>query len=51
MVTPPSDGQRRLLKQYNAKGKDSAIETLTSMRNVDGAVKGSIVIWEDRDAR
>ena len=51
MVVPPGNGQRRLLKQYNAKGKDSAIETLTSMRNVDEAVKGSIVIWEDRNAR
>lgn len=47
MVTPPVDGARRLLKQYNSPGKDNARETLTSMRNVDTSVNGSIVIWED----
>lgn len=47
MVTPPVDGAKRLLKQYNSQGKDDARETLTSMRNVDTSVKGSIVIWED----
>ncbi len=47
MVTPPSAGERRLLKQYNSAGKDDARNTLTSMRNVDVAVKGSVIIWED----
>ncbi len=47
MVTPPSAGARRLLKQYNSAGKDDAKETLTSMRNVDVSVKGSVIIWED----
>ncbi len=47
MVKPPSDGERRLLKQYNSEGKDDAWETLTSMRNVDVSVKGSVLIWED----
>ena len=47
MLTPPSAGERRLFKQYNSVGKDDARETLTSMRNVDVAVKGSIIIWED----
>lgn len=47
MVAPPSDGARRLLKQYNSPGKDDARETLTSMRNVDLAVKGKVIIWGD----
>jgi hypothetical protein len=47
MVTPPSSGTRRLLKQYNSAGKDVAFETLTSMRNVDTQVNGEIAIWED----
>ena len=47
MVTPPVAGARRLFKQYNSSGKDDAKETLTSMRNVDVSVKGSVIIWED----
>jgi superfamily II DNA or RNA helicase len=47
MVTPPSGGARRLFKQYNSPGKDDARETLTSMRNVDTSVNGSVIIWED----
>jgi len=47
MVTPPSAGARRLFKQYNSAGKDEAKETLTSMRNVDTSVTGSVIIWED----
>lgn len=46
MVSPPSDGAKRLLKQYNSAGQDFAMETLTSMRNVDTQVKGKIVVWE-----
>lgn len=46
MVQPPMSGERRLLRQYNSPGQDFAIETLTSMRNVDTQVKGKIVIWE-----
>lgn len=49
MVTPPSEGNRRLLKQYNSSGKDTALSTLTSMRNVDASVTGSIIIWENND--
>lgn len=45
MVNPPSEGERRLLKLYRTAGKDSAIETLTSMRNVDTPVSGSVIIW------
>lgn len=48
MVNPPGSEERRLLKQFNTKSKDySAIETLTSMRNVDISVKGEALIWED----
>lgn len=47
MVTPPGSGEKRLLKQYNSVGKDAAIETLTSMRNVDKPVTGSIILWEE----
>lgn len=49
MVTPPPEGSRRLLHQYNSAGKDVAINTLTSMRNVDVSVLGSVVIWGDDD--
>ena len=47
MVTPPFEGGRRLLRQYNSQGKDDALDTLTSMRNVDVSVQGNIVIWGD----
>ncbi|MBJ6360360.1 helicase [Paenibacillus sp. MAHUQ-46] len=47
MVSPPASGEKRLLRQYNSPDQDSAIETLTSMRNVDTQVKGKIVIWEE----
>ncbi len=47
MVTPPAEGARRLFKQYNSTGKDDSKETLTSMRNVDTSVNGSIIIWEE----
>lgn len=47
MVAPPTEGGRRLLRQYNSQGKDVALDTLTSMRNVDVSVQGNIVIWGD----
>mgnify|MGYP002509427993 FL=1 len=47
MVSPPSSEERRLLRQYNSAGKDAAVDTLTSMRNVDAPVTGSVVIWEE----
>lgn len=49
MVNPPAGDARRLLKQYNSSGKDSAVETLTSMRNVDTPVSGSIIVWGDNN--
>lgn len=48
MVKPLDENSARLLKQYNAIGKDNARETLTSMRNVDTQVFGEIVIWEEK---
>lgn len=45
MTHPPFAGERRLLKQYNASGNDIAKDTLTSMRNVDTPVMGSVIIW------
>lgn len=49
MVTPPSNlnSEKRLLKQFNSDTYDDAIETMTSMRNVDIQVNGQVVIWED----
>lgn len=47
MMHPPSGGERRLLRQYNSNGKDNAIDTLTSMRNVDTPVTGNVIIWGD----
>ena len=49
MVTPPAGGTRRLLKQYGSNGRDVAISTLTSMRNVDTPVTGSIIVWGDNN--
>ena len=45
MVVPLAGGIRRLLKQYGSNGRDVAISTLTSMRNVDTPVTGSIIVW------
>lgn len=47
MVSPPNSEERRLLRQYNSAGRDVAIDTLTSMRNVDAPVTGSVIIWEE----
>ena len=49
MVNPPAGDAHRLLKQYNSSGKDNAVETLTSMRNVDTPVSGSIIVWGDNN--
>lgn len=49
MVAPPTGGTRRLLKQYGSNERDVAISTLTSMRNVDTPVAGSIIVWGDNN--
>lgn len=46
MVKSPTDGERRLLKAYGARGTDQAFETLTSMRHVDTPVRGNVIVWE-----
>jgi hypothetical protein len=48
MVKNPEDSERRLIKQYNsAKNDKYAIDTMTSMRNVDSAVASNILVWEE----
>ena len=47
MVTPPDDGEARLLKAYNTSKFDRAFDTMMSMRNVDVSVGSSVLIWED----
>lgn len=49
MVAPPAGGTRRLLKQYGSNERDVALSTLTSMRNVDTPVAGSIIVWGDNN--
>lgn len=47
MTNRPNDA-KSLFKQFNSKCNDTdAIETLTSMRNVDVSVNGNVIIWED----
>lgn len=47
----PGEGNRRLLRPYNSGATDAAVDTLTSMRNVDISVRGdAIVKWEDNNA-
>ena len=43
----PADGDGRLLKAYNTSPGDHALDTLTSMRNVDTTVAGSFIVWEE----
>lgn len=48
MVQSPSNEKHRLLKPYNSSESDPALNTLTSMRNVDTTVPGQIIIWENK---
>ena len=48
IVTPPSGNARRLIKPFGG-GHDDAIETLTSMRNVDQSIRSSILLWGEKD--
>lgn len=43
----PSAGEGRLMKRFNANKNDPAFDTMTSMRNVDSAVIGNVLIWEE----
>lgn len=47
MVTPPDEGEARLLKAYNTSKFDQAFDTMMSMRNVDVSVGSSVLIWEE----
>lgn len=44
----PQAEEGRLLKSYNSSRYDlNAIDTLTSMRNVDSTVRGNVLVWEE----
>ena len=47
MAKHPSEGEGRLLKPFNTDPYDEAIDTMTSMRNVDSSVSGTVLIWEE----
>lgn len=47
MVTSPEEGDARLMKAYNTNPYDHALDTMTSMRNVDISVGSSVLIWEE----
>lgn len=47
MVKPPAGDAKRLMKAYGSSGQDPAIETMTSMRNVDKNIASNILIWEE----
>ena len=47
ILKEPGKGEERLLRPYKEKCNDNARDTMTSMRNVDSSVTGSIIIWED----
>ena len=44
LVRDPVEGELRLLKPFGRKSSDDAFDTLTSMRNVDGSVQGSLIV-------
>ena len=49
MVMPPKNGEKRLMKVFNAQSVrgEHPFETMTSMRSVDGTIQGNIRIWEE----
>lgn len=49
MSKHPVDGEGRLLKAFNTDPNDDAMDTMTSMRNVDSTIGGSVLIWENND--
>lgn len=45
----PSANEHRLMKAYNSDPYDIyALDTMTSMRNVDSPISGNVVIWEKK---
>ena len=49
MVKNPDASGERLLKAFGTFREDPAFETMTSMRNVDVMVPGSIIEWKEDD--
>ena len=49
MVKNPDASGDRLLKAFVTFREDPAFETMTSMRNVDVMVPGSIIEWKEDD--
>ncbi len=45
--SPPTGDARRLIKPFGSGSSDDALETLTSMRNVDQSIAGNILVWEE----
>lgn len=48
MIMRPEEGTGRLMKAFNTDPYDNAIDTMTSMRNVDTTVAGNVLIWEGK---
>lgn len=48
MSKSPDEGDGRLIKAFNTSPQDQAFDTMTSMRNVDSAVAGNVLIWEEK---
>lgn len=51
MLSSPDETDGRLLKAYNTGRKDPALETLTSMRNVDSTVRSNIIFFDTGDKK
>lgn len=49
MVTGPDAPGERLMKTFGTYRDDPAFETMTSMRNVDVMVPGSIIEWKEEE--
>ena len=49
MVKNPDASGERLMKVFGTFREDPAFETMTSMRNVDMMVPGSIIEWKEDD--
>ena len=47
MVKNPTEADGCLLKAYNTRPYDQAIDTMTSLRNVDKTIASNILIWEE----
>lgn len=48
MFAKPGENEGRLMKGFNTAPDDEAFDTMTSMRNVDTSVKGTVLIWKEK---